>query len=338
MNKIEFKIEIITPMFIGGADGKTEELRPPSIKGLMRFWWRAMNGNLSIRDMLEKETNIFGGGGERANKSSFSIKIADARVNSGEIPKKHRISITGKTFQMDILAYLAYGLFDKGKYIRKYFGPKSSFTIIFIIKKEDYLEEILKSFYFMTAFGGLGSRSRNGFGSFDVLNRQVFNYIGEKYVDNIVPTKEILEPFMKSNDIPSYSAFSKGMKLFKTKKVFDTWDKALAEIGIIYKNSREKLEGKHKYQKRQYIGAPLDPAKENFKSLLERHSKPYFMKVVKDGQKYVGYILYLPSKYCEGLDYNRNNEEINHSIVNSNFESVCKEFNNLLEFGLEVIL
>ena len=43
-----FECETITPMFMYEADGITPELRPASIKGVMRFWWRAINGNLSL--------------------------------------------------------------------------------------------------------------------------------------------------------------------------------------------------------------------------------------------------------------------------------------------------
>lgn len=35
--------EIITPMFLGGADNSPDaepELRPPSIRGAMRWWFR----------------------------------------------------------------------------------------------------------------------------------------------------------------------------------------------------------------------------------------------------------------------------------------------------------
>ena len=46
MEKIVFECESVTPMFMYGADGKTPELRPASVKGVMRFWWRAINGNL----------------------------------------------------------------------------------------------------------------------------------------------------------------------------------------------------------------------------------------------------------------------------------------------------
>ena len=65
---------IITSMFLSGADGKPE-LRAPSIKGAMRFWWRAMNGHLSPEDLKRKETAIFGGSGEKDGRSKVVIKI-----------------------------------------------------------------------------------------------------------------------------------------------------------------------------------------------------------------------------------------------------------------------
>lgn len=72
MKQIVFECESITPMFMYGADGKTAELRPASIKGVMRFWWRAMNGNLPLDELKKQEGEIFG---SMEKKSSFSIKI-----------------------------------------------------------------------------------------------------------------------------------------------------------------------------------------------------------------------------------------------------------------------
>ncbi|MFH0988531.1 MAG: type III-B CRISPR module RAMP protein Cmr1 [bacterium] len=40
--KVTFKCEVITPMFLGGADPDKPELRPPSIRGAMRWWFRTM--------------------------------------------------------------------------------------------------------------------------------------------------------------------------------------------------------------------------------------------------------------------------------------------------------
>ncbi len=81
MNIIKFECETVTPMFLAGADGKTPELRPPSIKGAMRFWWRAMNGHISIKELKEEEGEIFGGSGEKEGRSKFGIRIKPHKRN-----------------------------------------------------------------------------------------------------------------------------------------------------------------------------------------------------------------------------------------------------------------
>ncbi len=72
---ISFECETITPMFLSGADGRTPELRPPSIKGMMRFWWRALHGHLAIEKLKEKEAEIFGASDEKIGRSKFSIQV-----------------------------------------------------------------------------------------------------------------------------------------------------------------------------------------------------------------------------------------------------------------------
>jgi len=47
---------MITPLFMAGADGKTPELRPPSFKGMMRFWWRAMRAENDIDALGQAES------------------------------------------------------------------------------------------------------------------------------------------------------------------------------------------------------------------------------------------------------------------------------------------
>ena len=41
--KTTFKLKVLTPMFMGGADPEgAPELRPASIRGAMRFWFRVI--------------------------------------------------------------------------------------------------------------------------------------------------------------------------------------------------------------------------------------------------------------------------------------------------------
>jgi len=83
MSTITFSCESITPILMHGADGKTE-LRPASIKGILRFWWRAIHGDLPLKELKEKKGEIFG---SMDKKSSFGIKIQ--RYES--IPKQFTI-------------------------------------------------------------------------------------------------------------------------------------------------------------------------------------------------------------------------------------------------------
>jgi CRISPR/Cas system CMR-associated protein Cmr1 (group 7 of RAMP superfamily) len=40
--RLSITLEILTPMFLGGVDGKKQaELRPASVRGALRVWWRA---------------------------------------------------------------------------------------------------------------------------------------------------------------------------------------------------------------------------------------------------------------------------------------------------------
>ena len=59
---IEATYRIVTPMFCSGADQKSAELRVPSFKGALRFWWRSlMWGRVSrVEDLQQKEAALFG--------------------------------------------------------------------------------------------------------------------------------------------------------------------------------------------------------------------------------------------------------------------------------------
>ncbi|MCD6363255.1 MAG: type III-B CRISPR module RAMP protein Cmr1, partial [Synergistetes bacterium] len=47
MHKVSLEVETVTPLFIAGADQRNignEGLRPPSLRGLLRWWFRAALG------------------------------------------------------------------------------------------------------------------------------------------------------------------------------------------------------------------------------------------------------------------------------------------------------
>jgi len=71
MNTITATYRIVTPMFIGDAFQEAIDVRPPSVKGALRFWWRALEwknvlqdapGDVSkaLRDLHQREAKLFG--------------------------------------------------------------------------------------------------------------------------------------------------------------------------------------------------------------------------------------------------------------------------------------
>ncbi|HHT9159335.1 MAG: type III-B CRISPR module RAMP protein Cmr1 [Ignavibacteria bacterium GWB2_35_6b] len=341
IEKISFDIETITPMFLAGADGKTAELRPASLKGLLRYWWRALQADGDLNRLRDNESGIFGSI-DRGGSFSIQIKHESFRITRTKFAN-YPVPVEGKTFKINILEYLAYGTleYEKGEgnyFTRDYIQPNSRFKVIVSCFNEECMKEILKTFYVFGLFGGLGSRNRNGFGGFDISNKTiVFEAIKSDFSIDTPYTKENLIKLIKNISTQPYSSFSEQTKLFRSKKPFDSWDKALANVGIIYKQIRSKLEKRHSFEKRQYIGSPI-VEKKGTKSFLERHAKPYFIKISKESGNYHAYILYLPSRYCDGLDLDISDKKINHSKVDNDFNNVCVEFNKHLNSEMELVL
>lgn len=347
LKTLRFEIETITPMFLSGADQGKAELRAPSIKGLLRFWWRALHPISSIDALKEKENSIFGSGGENGSAgSSFALRVTyeHLQTTKDKFPKQNiMVTSKGKSFPVNILEYLAYGTYkyegkDKGNvFLREWIRPGTKFHIDVTFFKETHLEEVLKTMYVFSLFGGIGSRSRNGFGGVEILNKnEAFKSLTIEVTKNAYDRNNILS-FVNKNGEKPYTSFTERAKLFKSNTPRATWDSALAEIGKIYRSARETLERKHFFEKRQYIGAPIIVDKKA-KSLLERHSKPYFLRVVRVGSQYYSYILYLPSLYAHGLDKDQFGNTINHSEIDKEFRSVCDEMNHYLSNNMETVL
>ena len=192
----------------------------------------------------------------------------------------------GKTFSLGILDYLAYGLYEykRGKgnvYIREHIPPRSYFEIV-LKYGSSFRSEILNSFNAFVSFGGLGSRSRNGFGSFYCVDSQ--KPLGLSEIN-----RELLD----------FSALSKESMVFIFNK-HKNWVDALSEIGLAYRDARLSLENKHNFEKRALIAMPIEVKGEDIPLYIRkgRHQKPYFLHVNKIEERvYRGRILFMPYRY-----------------------------------------
>lgn len=289
--ELKFEIEFITPTFLGGADGNAE-IRTAPFKHGIRYWWRVLYG-AKYGDKIKETENLIFGSTEKA--SNIQIMFSDIpRINLVEkigFPKGKKVSVShsGRIMNINILDYLAYGKYEyvRGSgnvYQSTYIKPKTKLNFIVTIKNVGYTEEIKDAIKFFILYGGVGSRSRNGFGS---MSANLASIEFSKSVN-----------LLNMLDFP---VFSKEAHFYRTKKTFNTWEDALSEIGEIYKNARCNLENQHKYEKRGLISRPIEVKGETIDDNIrkDRIPKPFYLGIKKYEDQFLGYILCLPINFYE---------------------------------------
>lgn len=315
MQQITFHCETITPMFLAGADGTTPELRPPSIKGALRFWWRAINGHLTLEELRAQEGAIFG---DTTKRSKVIIQVSSRDLIESEdlLPqdKSYNQNTTGTNKEANILEYLAYGVVAKPRSIeRSYFLAGGHFDVR-VQYPDEFDEKVKDSFGLINFFGGIGSRSRNGYGCVSI--------------DNLNVNAEELFKKYKKGKLKNYTAFSEKARLFKGNTLHAKWGEALFEVGSAYRSARLALENRHEGRQRKMISQPFAIYNKNTgksdkfplwmqDQKLERNAKCFFIGVSKEATGYRGRILYLPHTLDSLPDYlNPNNKLANHIAAN----------------------
>ena len=236
-----FNFEVVTPMFIGGASPNGEaEIRPPSIKGLLRWWFRALGGS------KEWEARLFGATGRESSKSRMRLKVTPGlRFNVKEV-KAERFN--GE------LGYLGYGPIGWDREARgmvnqrPFIDPESIFSLqIDIINTEetDYYA-LLLSIWALANLGGIGSRSRRGWGSVRIIEASEEEYLQWNFDSSEEFYRYLPEFFNKVKKVfgtfpefSEYTAFSLKSQIVIGEELVD-WKKALSGIGRKIIDFRER--------------------------------------------------------------------------------------------------
>lgn len=345
MKELRVRLKFLTPAFLGGPDGITAELRPPSIKGMLRFWWRATRAG--DPEMRAKEAEIFGDASGNGKAGTFSIQIrsdlSGNNVSKDFLPRNEHTRYVVKGYQLNILEYLAYGTYTYQKtqkrnvFDREYIKPGFGFDLILRLldkaEQEGFVRELYRALTVWSLFGGLGAKSRNGFGSFAVESVDGHPMLAE--LIHTTPVNEF-KKLLADIELPDFSAFSKNARLFKTGEIYPSWDVCLAKLGHAYREARLSLENKHHYNLRQFLGAPIIVNKRQV-SLLARRAKPYFLRVRKERNGYAGYILYLPSRYYLGDHEVLQRSGYTREKADEEFRRVCEKVNEHLSSKLEEV-
>ena len=171
LETVELALELVTPVLGGAAVLRTIDavdiVRVPSIRGQLRFWWRALNVQRfkTPAELYAQESALFG-------------RAADEGGGRSQVELRVRVAAASEIDESDIRLYGAgatpgaYALFPAraeagGTPTAPRRKPGTRFTLEVRAPKER-LEELRPVLRAWILFGGYGSRTRRGLGSLTV--------------------------------------------------------------------------------------------------------------------------------------------------------------------------
>lgn len=195
-----YQCTLVTPMYGGGVEaGKvdtTMPIRASSIRGQLRFWWRIACGPFnSPKEMFDKETEIWGGIGDKEAKAS-QVEIRISNVDfKGKIPAfkyvtdpDNRKKYVSKPASDSGYAYVLFSVQGKlikartelAKEAKEIADSGLTFDLNIHFKKEGkhtltarQINEVKEAIRWWASFGGVGGRTRRGLGAVEVSDEKI---------------------------------------------------------------------------------------------------------------------------------------------------------------------
>jgi CRISPR-associated protein Cmr1 len=288
---------IVTPMFIGNAEQKADSLRPPSIKGALRFWWRALHwgrcrrntGTVSeaLKALHHQESRLFGSAADEAGSGQGRFLL--------RVSQQPRIALETVWPQNNTgSGYLGYGLMATNDQLhREGLKEGADFRLELRFKPgtpSSDVDALIETLRAWSLFGGLGSRARRGFGAVTLLelNGQDERLDQPAYE---AAARRILSDAAEVEAFPPYTAFNRHARfgiVATGREARETHNQA----GLAYKNHRGQsstLRGAAKVP----FGLPLQGI-----DLESRRASPllFHVHVLRDGG-FAAAVLYLPAEF-----------------------------------------
>ena len=171
--------ELITPLMGGGAKAGYPDLDNPvhakAIRGHLRFWWRATRGGQysTIAQLREAEINLWGAAStpKTAHDSSvqLQVKVTNKGSNFVHPPERDGSPVPLWHPSKSKYGYLAFPLKEKlGAQVLE----KVSFTLAVTHPKGTEVD-VGAALWAWETFGGIGARTRRGFGALNLRSVKV---------------------------------------------------------------------------------------------------------------------------------------------------------------------
>lgn len=176
--------KVITPLWGGGVEANINDpvtlIRGSSIRGHLRFWWRALRGNSddsTISEMRDKENSIWG-----STKVPSQVKISVNVTNTGTSfqpesillpthPRYKKITDVGDMNSKDAYVTFPLRLTNDDRRAGKLpasFTENVQFSVEFEYP-ESIRDEVESALWAWQTFGGIGARTRRGMGAIECI-------------------------------------------------------------------------------------------------------------------------------------------------------------------------
>jgi hypothetical protein len=318
MEYVDLELEFLTPAFVSGGDQNACELRAASIKGVLRWWWRAtlQDPPDSPKTLLRREQALFGGT-DPGFRSRVLLAIRDARLQylerGSRLPKtRHSFTTKGPKgmVSQEVLPYLAYGpvgpvpkeqrIGDRAKddvyndpsgrmkrgplLLRSAIAPGSRFVLRLGWRgtvESRQIAEVLVAACAWVTLGGLGSRSRKGFGA---LAGSVVGASSPELLGTAQRLWQETEPSLLRDGVPwareRIPAFPRiEYRRIRTTGDAETWTEALGRVGMAYRELRKGTQAR-------WILGDAEP----------RRASSCLLTVVRENHGYRGVMCWLPCR------------------------------------------
>ncbi|UAA40364.1 type III-B CRISPR module RAMP protein Cmr1 [Paraneptunicella aestuarii] len=254
--------EINTWLFMQGASKKLA-LREASIKGVLRYWWRALYwleerekaarehqnyqdiNNLALQTLHKRELDLWGG---TEGASRVRLKV---------VQNKEYANQSSNSVPSSIGYGLGQGIYNK-EILRPYYTGGTFSLKIELDKSLDEVsvQSVLNAVLCLHQFGCLGARSRNGFGSVTLSklthnDRDVLQFHDtalSKHLDKVLKGNDSSEFYSDADinvdDLPPIPAFSRHTQIIEGKghshsSTGRDGQQVLADLLDVYKEVRK---------------------------------------------------------------------------------------------------
>jgi len=257
MERAIFRVQLVTPCFLGGAV-KQAEWRAASLRGQLRWWYRAVAGAVYAGDLArvrEGEERIFGSTRRSAalrvralnppvalegNAQSFGDPRSEKQLAEiwGDPEAAARLRLR-EGYPSRPLHYLGYGPVAGGKVERSYLPAKAEtcFELQWSRPVEEELRRLFdRALWAWLHLGGLGARNRKGFGSLRLLGIEGSWTSGfpppPQTRDALIQQIREMLPWKEGNSgLPRWTCFSSRSRIYLGRDDHDFGMDAMEKIG-----------------------------------------------------------------------------------------------------------